>query len=288
MEVTKRTYQKHKTEKKITVKHFLNLSIKEYDTFGSELYPVYVQVTYNRKTTKFRSQIPPSIDKFLDLTPTFDSDEEAEEYHMHMGVNMVEEAIESDVSLIKWLISEYKGEFDINELPKLYHRNFYSISSFVEWCLKYEIQHTIFNSKLVKFRYGDSSFEYNYHEIDEIVPIFHSLSSLHNLQFYETDYPFINSIKEKYSSNIWNLGIYVEIMTNNSLAGNYWSFGQYENMYAVYNIEPTVNDYAKGRFQTHFLNCFNNEQFAKDILIDIEKLYLEHFEKFKSFFIEKY
>lgn len=287
MEVTKRTYQKHKTEKKITVKHFLNTSIKEYDDFGNELYPVYIQVTYNRKTTKFRSQIPPSLDKFLDLTPNFDNDKESEEYHLRMGINMFEDAMIGDVNLIKWLISEYKGEFDINELPKLYHKKFYSITFFVEWCLMQEIQLAIFNSKAVKFKYDESAPEYSYDEINQIVPIFNSISALNHFEFYVANYPFINFIKEKYPSNIWNLGIYVGVMTNNSLAGSYWNFGTFENTYAVYNIEPTINDYIERRFQSHFLNCFNDEQFAKDILVDIEKLYLEHFEKFKEVFIEK-
>ena len=287
MEVTKRTYQKHKTEKKITVKHFLNTTIKEYNNFGHELYPVYVQVTYNRKTTKFRSQVPPSQDKFLDLTPVFYSDEEFQEYYMNRGENAFENALQRDADLIKWLINERGGVFDINELPKLYHKKFYSISFFVEWCLKREIQHSIFNSKAVKFKYDDSAPEYVYDEIYCIVPIIDSMSSLNHFEFYVIDYPFITSLKEKYPSYIWNLGIYIGIMTSSSFAGTYWNFGNIENMFIDSYVEPTLIDFKERRFQIHFLNCFNNEQFAKDILIDIERLYLEHFEEFKEVFIEK-
>ncbi|GAB4026405.1 hypothetical protein [Spirosoma gilvum] len=76
METTPRKYQKHKTEVKITVKHFVNTELKpEIDTFSGKLiYPLYVRVRVNRQLTKFKSQLNHSIsvdylDEFLSTEP---------------------------------------------------------------------------------------------------------------------------------------------------------------------------------------------------------------------------
>ena len=61
MEVTKRTYQKHKTEKKITVKHFVNTNVTlKGSHINEETHPIYVDIIYNRQKTRFKSHIQPS------------------------------------------------------------------------------------------------------------------------------------------------------------------------------------------------------------------------------------
>ena len=83
MEATKRTYQKHKTEKKITVKHYVNTDVKVDDESGYTMYALYIQVTYNRKNTKFRSNIPFSLSENIPhLIPTFDTLFEYRDFYM--------------------------------------------------------------------------------------------------------------------------------------------------------------------------------------------------------------
>jgi len=76
MEQTKRKYQKHKTDVKITVKHFLNTELKpDIDkNTGSLLYPLYIRVGVNRQLTKLRSRLNyllpiEDLEQFLSLTP---------------------------------------------------------------------------------------------------------------------------------------------------------------------------------------------------------------------------
>jgi hypothetical protein len=285
----KRTYQKHKTEKKITVKHYLNKKIIEYDEVGRRLYPLYVFVTYNRKTTSFRSHLKGSYDENIDFNLFYDVDEN---HYLHGALNTFGLALENDENIIKWIISErtkYVPEFDIHQLPRLYHNQFYSLDFFTEWCLKREIQELIFNSKSVKFKYGDSTPEYDLGAIRYTVPIMQSSTAQSHFDFYVSEYPFINSLKEKYSSKVWNLELYIGIMCKGELAGNYWDImGSSENTYCLYDTLPTLIDFENRVFQKIFLSAFNNEQFAKDIIIDIEYLFIEHLETFKRLFIQNY
>lgn len=60
METQTRKYQKHKTEYKITVKHYLHKKIV-YTFEDADRYPVYIQLTYQRKTTVVKSKYNKSL-----------------------------------------------------------------------------------------------------------------------------------------------------------------------------------------------------------------------------------
>ena len=59
-----------KKEKTITIKHFVNFDVKPKMVDGDEFYPVYTQIVYNRKNTKFKTKIsgdPILVKKELEL-----------------------------------------------------------------------------------------------------------------------------------------------------------------------------------------------------------------------------
>ena len=147
MEVTKRTYQKHKTEKKITVKHYLITNVKNDDELGNPTYPIYVQVTYKRKNTKFKSKVPYTYLRELPILPVFDSFSSYEKYYFGNIKNEFDCALTRDLNFINWLVEQQisqRGEqFDISELPKLYHSESFELSNFIESSLKKEIQKTL-------------------------------------------------------------------------------------------------------------------------------------------------
>lgn len=53
----KRTYQKHKTDKKVSVVHFLNKKVKSKLIKGVPSYPLYFRLNYNRTNTTIKSII---------------------------------------------------------------------------------------------------------------------------------------------------------------------------------------------------------------------------------------
>ncbi|QHV98284.1 hypothetical protein [Spirosoma endbachense] len=55
MERTKRKYKKHKFDKKVSVRFYLNKKLKAKSNDDKLLYPIYVQVTANSQTRHFKS-----------------------------------------------------------------------------------------------------------------------------------------------------------------------------------------------------------------------------------------
>jgi hypothetical protein len=52
---------------KITVKHYLNTKLKGHEENGVTHYPLYVQITYNRKNTNFASEYNQRLSQNIDL-----------------------------------------------------------------------------------------------------------------------------------------------------------------------------------------------------------------------------
>ena len=284
MEVTKRTYQKHKTEKKITVSHYLNTDIRESHVFGESIYPFYVQVTYNRKTTKFRSHIPSTSFSPLDATVHFSElkDIDAEKYLMKHDF-FVDNAIKKDEELIKWLIYQrievYQEDFQIHRLPEIYHGKRYKLDFFISWCLNQEIQQTlidIWSSRL------ELSLKMNNKDLIKF-PITFKSSPLVNLEFRLKTEPELIILKEKYPSQIWFFDIYTERIKETEIT-NRTNF-IYEKGNELFYVEPftltpTIYDYTQQQFSEYFKGIFLNTQVVNDIVNDINKLFKKHIDRY--------
>ena len=270
MEVTKRTYQKHKTEKKITVKHYLNTSIKEYDEIGDKIYPVYVQVTYKRKNTKFKSKIPYCLYDTPLSTVIFDNFNSYEEYYDSATESNFENALTRDLNLIKWLVNVHveanPENFDISELPKIYHQKSYELTHFVDWCLKREIQNALCEIKGLNEEPNINIFLKAYlSRIDLDSP------ALINLEYFSIEYPELNNIKKKYNSQIWFFSIHVKFQNTSTFC-----VVDYSDRHII-SFKPTIFDYLTNTFQKDFINSHKNNQFSKDIISDLDKLFSKYY-----------
>lgn len=301
MEATKRTYQKHNTEKKITVKHYLNTSIKETDImFGDIAHPIYVQVTYDRKTTKFRSHIP----------SVFSLPSKRIEHLNYLGhkINIekcsmkydcfINDAIQRDENLIKWLIYKsiniYEKDFQIHHLPNIYHDEEYKLDTFINWALNKEVQRTMRNIHLSRpkpYLKISNSAVLNF-------PLNFKSSPLVNLEFYLKLEQELVILKEQYSSQIWFFDIYAGIMKDteaynrenfiydvesirdiamfDSLVNNIINTGQ--NMFYPhpYLLFPTIYDCEQKGLKEYFKNVSLDSPIINEIINDIDKLFEQY------------
>lgn len=272
MEVTKRTYQKHKTEKKISVKHYVNPDVKVFHKLGHSMYPVYVQVIYNKNNTKFRSKIP----AIRHSESNFDI------YTGKIAGGILDSEIEQDKKLITWLVQQ-KAEinfetFNISALPKIYHSQFYELSYFVEWCLKEEISEKLddINKSIVSQNFT------NFH-------IFEKTSAFTNLEFYAKKYPQLYDLKEKYSSQIWFFNIYIESIRDfNILVTNPITGSEHISYYtSTYALAPAIHEFKDHFFQKKFPPFFIDMGSSANIMDDLDKLIQKYYDIFIYNFILK-
>ena len=176
METTPRKYQKHKTEVKITVKHFLNTELKpDVDKLTGELlYPLYVRVSVNRQLTKFKSRLSyclpvEGLEQFLDSSP-------------------VSEYVENERLIIEQTISnerpEHKDIFKLKNWSDRYKGGLDSISETISSLISNDIDHLV---------------RHLYHWTDAELKQLHSLTIPEMLVFLlRREVPEAYSIQEQY------------------------------------------------------------------------------------------
>ncbi len=284
-EKPKRTYQKHKTEKKITVKHYLIDNVKEdFDLEYPTIYPIYVQVTYKRKNTKFRCKIPFSYLDKLPPIPVFENLSDFEEFYIKHYDNYFENALTRDLNFIYWIVKQQinkKGDdFDISELPEIYHNPAFELSNFVELCLKLEIQRTLCNINNIDIN----------HEILPHIkfPVPYKSSSLANYEYHIREYPELIVVKSKYSPHIWLLGIHIELgERSDTIFVNPAQFGVINEEDGDFIIfQPSIFDYLTKIFHKLLDDTFKDKQMINHLISDLDLLfseyYPEYFEKFHN------
>lgn len=259
MEATKRTYQKHKTEYKITIKHYFSKAIKELENGLKQVYPMYVQVTYKRRNTQIRSKIKPISCSKIDKE--------------EIGLDDLKESIIRDTALIESLINEYDNynivlakdeRFDITDLARLYNNDSSNLINFIDYCLRLEIVEFIESNTGKRF------------------PSIYEVSPLALLEFYSCQYPFVKSIRENFNSDIWFFDIYLEQINNFE---NYKSRDRL-TLSEIIKIKITdfprnkwtltLQDFKDGYAQKLLLDYFDNSLKMKEIFLDIETLILKH------------
>ena len=116
---------------KITVRYFLNQNVKpsRNPILGdSDLFPLYIQVTYNRKNTQFRSLYK---NNYVNLDNAFKIDGEKLDYEERLIRKMIEGEIKTE-----------KEHFQLKGLKDRYVH--YSIE--ISYCVDKYIRNTIFDS----------------------------------------------------------------------------------------------------------------------------------------------
>lgn len=276
MEVTKRTYQKHKTEKKISVKHYVIRDIHHDYDLGYQTYRIYVQVTYKRKNTKFKSKIPFSYLEKLPSVPVFNSFSNYEEYYIDNIKNNFECALTRDLNFIYWIVEQYinqRGEgFDISELPKIYHSNSFELSNFIESFLRKELLKALCSITGLDEPDGMSAYLK--------FPMSYNSPALFNLEFYLNKYPELIILKTKYSSNIWIFRMYEELGDSGNDFFRDAMFCIIEQSGYVISFPPTVFDYLTNVFQKRLLDSFPDLKSVNPIISDLNTLFLEYYDEY--------
>ena len=271
MEETKRKYQKHKTEKKITVKHYL---IPKHTVSQSRLYDnkynaikqinlahivstIYVQVTYNRKSTKFRSEIRECYIDNIPEIPVFDKFDEFEDYYFNENNDLIRGLLR-DANYIKWMVEheiKFNPNFDISALPDIYQSPKYKLITFVEFSLNSYIGSEL-KTKIKKL------------DLELLGSLLSNpkLSALQNLEYFKSLYPELklSNLKDKYGSQIWFLNLYLENFTLNN---DFQMDIQGHEKYSYNTILPTsitVFDFFTNVLKRKFfINVFKKDVFSK-------------------------
>jgi hypothetical protein len=173
----KRTYQKHKTIGKITIKHFAKLAKYADD----ESYELYIEIIAKKQNTKFYSHIQikeTSIEELMEISEHERSEEKKVLEFIIAGLNIFE-----------------RDDFKISEINDIYQWLNKPVSTLTEELLKSEIQEELITNN-------------EYHGMGKIMfaPQILSFSKSSLLLYYKyLDTGYKALITEKYNSNIWVL-----------------------------------------------------------------------------------
>ena len=270
MEVTKRTYQKHKTEKKITVKHYFQKTVKGKDQLNELAYPVYMQVIYMRKTTTIKSRIKSFPRWIVNSRPEI--------------LDKFKQETQRDEKLIKYLIEQSLSgdseQYDFKNLHTYYHNNFWDMSYFIDYCLNAEIESFAFDL------YADKNID------GEPFPVKTVSKPLINLEYFSFKFPKIKELRNIYKSQIWYFDLVLEELVHKvELIGDYTPSSAYgimqyyeEDNERLSILNPTIHDFTTGYFQDCLLRYFKNSQEAIDIVNDMNEL----FDKYGKDFFQKH
>ena len=265
------SYKKHKTEKKVTVSHFLNTKIDfaksdpmPFDDENSHRYPLYVKVIFNKKTTVFRS-----------LTEnTFNGDEDFKNYGDDF---FLKDVIERERKFIKYYFtnrySKYLKEnlldetfavknYDDNKIA--FRKEYYQeneLCKVIDYALKmqlYDFAKELIIEKLEQEK-GEGFFDdldEDYANIDLLEQMIYqhyypiaasvqdpsnTVKALELLNFYEVRNPRFKEIKERFPSEIWHFSIF------------YNRFIELESSFSYQLLGATIIDYLEGDFKGKFL-----------------------------------
>lgn len=301
----KKRYLKHKFEKKVTVKHYLNKKITVNKTdkksienglfFDEPVFPVYVQITFNRKTTTIKSstnkyftenEYERSLKNF-NIQDLFDRERNFIEFHFQNRYKSYLDFIskqfkhsrEHSLNLFHSFEDEYNNfiekvqdDFDINRFIKEYSYSSHEIHRYIDSELYEEIIE--FKKEIdlqdLKRNKGKSKTEFQYSEITleniNQLPLESinwggvRVSALELLSFLEMRDSRFSELRKRHPSEIWHFTIYYRLLKNND-----------NNPYE--KLPATILDYLDGDFRTFFLSTFKNDKRkAQLILEDIESL----------------
>ncbi len=248
----------NKTDKKITIKHYLNLYIRPVvDNDETERDPtlwrhsVYVRITFNRLTAKIKSAanlwctvsefntLSEDIKKLLDRESMFLMDHISRAYISFGRQTGRRKNME---------------EFDVNKLLEGFKYEDYELDNIVNQLL---IQSMV-TYLAQEFPNEDISL------LNDVSEGIHKISPLELFTYYSKTIPSLSEFKEKYADEIWTWKILYRNFKNNN---------------AEYNrLGASVLDLTHGDFKKNFIesNPAHNSVYIK-IIEDIQALVEEHY-----------
>lgn len=129
----KRTYQKHKTEKKVSIVHFINHQLKPKKN-TNDIYPIYLRITVKRQTTNIKSLLD-----CLNLTIS--------EFEHRSEDSIINDIINEEINLIQRYVNESsiaeKEDFKIREISLIHNLFIESVSYFYSNAFKKGIRNFI-------------------------------------------------------------------------------------------------------------------------------------------------
>jgi len=119
-------------EKKISLKYYINNRVKPMVINGEDCFPLYVQISYNRKTTQVKVTKPYRLEDAIYLNPAkFDSDEKIEnalailnEDNPYYNLKIIEKLIRHEIRLAG---EDYTLKGFGNRVDDIYAINFQTI-----------------------------------------------------------------------------------------------------------------------------------------------------------------
>lgn len=298
------SYTKHKLEKKANVRHFINKNVdtnkgweNHDDPFRIEgsLHPLYVQITFNRRTTTIKSAIVESlsIDDYAEISTNtrllhlIAREKDFIEYHFQKTYKAYLDSLREHYTTMKYpstlaekdeintqATESAENTFEFDNLIKGFSYYNFEIHKLIDIALKCEIiefaeklrskivkenrkQETIQNELLNLFNksYTNTLYQSLHYDDNNYSP-----NALQLLSCLEMRNPEFKELRLMYPSEIWNFEVFYGFLRNNY------------NIHYCY-LGATMVDYLKGDFKDIFLSEFDNdEQKAKLIFKDIEKL----------------
>ena len=245
------------TDKKITVKHYLNLYIRPVvDNDETEKDPnlwrhaLYVRITFNRLTAKIKSAtnlwctvnelntLSEDLQKLLDRERMFLMDHISRAYTRFVKENR------------PWTTME---EFDVNKLLEGFKYEDYELDNIVNKLLNQSMK-----TYLAKeFPDKDTSL------LDEAIQGIHKISPLELFTYYSKTIPLLSQFKAKYVDEIWTWKIL---------------YINFKNANTEYNrLGASMLDLTHGNFKKAFIesNPTHNSLYIK-IIDNIQALMNEH------------
>lgn len=288
-------YQKHKTEKKVTVKFYLNKRIN----FNSKMidrsdenyqfppsHPVYIQITFNRKITNIRSatdSVCSNDEEFNELINEELTDNILErerrfiEYYLtnyyksylDMHKQNLKEASVDDVELFT------EKTFDLDDAMLGFSYDDYELNKEIEKRLKFELYEFAEELTLKEIQQKTGKMELDksakeefknilinyYHAIQYSIELPESnISALELLSFFEMRKPEFKEMRLRFSSEIWHFNIFYGLLCSS-----------FESQY--HELGATILDYTEGDFKNVFQSFFSNvKEKVESIFADIDTL----------------
>lgn len=250
----KRKYQKHKTDYKITVKHYLNTKITVFQPGWGNAHPIYLQITLKRQTTLIKSKFPLglTIDKYKQWSANDSS-----------FIRALEREKERVIYLIKLLKPFEHEDFDLSNISLAYNEDMRSLKYNIDTFLNFEIERV--------------ALECEPHLYDSYI----DASPLATLEYYARKFPAVLELKKLYSSNIWFFEVYLDLI-GKGVRNEFELYTQEllekgpreaEGLETLSLLPPADIDVDLGYFQKEFVDFFHNSEESKAIIRDIESLF---------------
>ncbi|WP_394990108.1 hypothetical protein [Emticicia sp.] len=283
-------YKKHKLEKKVTVKFYLNKRVnfnkmidKSEENYPfTPWYPVYVQITFNRKMTNIRSAteaLCSNDEEFKEMLEEEETKNLFERERKFIEFNLTDyynhylaitkknlgNTAEEDIELFT------ENSFDLKDALLGFSYADFAFNKEIDRGLKFELKNFAVELALNEIREQTGREELNEDERAEFNNYYHAIqysieapdcniSALELLNFFEMRKPVFQQMRVRFPSEIWHFNIFYGLLRSSGTTP-----------YA--ELDATILDYTEGDLKAFFLSYFiHTKEKIDKIFIDIDLL----------------